>query len=54
MKTMFKRGAIYENSIRRIKTGEETIMGLKEFVKDVATVCVEEVEELDDVVFGES
>lgn len=28
-------------------------MGLKDFIKDVAEVCVEEVEELDDVVFGE-
>lgn len=28
-------------------------MGLKKFIKDVAEVCVEEVEELDDTVFGE-
>jgi hypothetical protein len=28
-------------------------MGIKDFIKDVATVCVEEVEELDDTVFGE-
>ena len=30
-----------------------TKMGLKDFVKDVANVVVEEVEELDDTVFGE-
>ncbi|GBE19346.1 hypothetical protein BMS3Abin17_00069 [archaeon BMS3Abin17] len=27
-------------------------MGLKDFVKDVAEVCVEEVEELDETVFS--
>jgi len=27
-------------------------MGLKDFVKDVAEICVKEVEELDDTVFS--